>query len=143
MIAIDVNVLVGAHRTDAPEHEALRAWLETTVNGPSPFGVPGIVASGYLRVVTHPRVFANPTPVGVALEQMRALIGAPNAARLDPGPRHWRIFDDLCARGRAFGNLVPDAYIAAIAIEHGAELVTLDRGFGRWPGLRWREPVAA
>lgn len=141
MILLDVNLLVGAHRPDSPRHEAVRTWVEQTANAGSPFGVAGVVLSGFLRIVTHPRVFRAPTPIDIALDQVAALMARPTAARLEPGSRHWEIFRDLCARGRATGNLVPDAYIAALAIEQGAELATLDRGFGRFPGLRWQDPL--
>jgi toxin-antitoxin system PIN domain toxin len=142
VIVLDVTVIVTAHRADAVGHDAVRGWLEAAIGGHRPVGVPSIVASGFLRIVTHRRAFAVPTPLGTALEQLSALMATASAVAIDPGPRHWGLFADLCVRGRASGNLVPDAYIAALALEQGAELATLDRGFGRFPGLRWSDPLA-
>jgi uncharacterized protein len=92
--------------------------------------------------VTHPRVFATPTPIDAALAFVEALRAQPQCVLLGPGGRHWEIFSRLCHEGGARGNLVPDAYLAALVIETGSELITADRGFGRFPGLRWRHPLA-
>lgn len=140
MILTDVNVLVYAHRADAPDHARYREWLERTVNLPAPFGVPALVCSGFLRVVTHPRVFDPPTALTVALRQVERLRSRPNFTPIGPGQRHWRIFTDLCAKGRVKGNLVADAYFAAIAIESGGRWATTDRDFARFPGLDWFHP---
>ena len=94
-----------------------------------------------MRVVTHPRLFREPSPLAVALDFADALRGSPATQRLSPGERHWPIFVDLCRRVGATGNVVPDAFLAALAIEHGATWVTADRTFGRFPGLRWEHPL--
>lgn len=141
MILPDVNVLVYAHRRDAPRHEEYRGWLEEAVAGPGPFGLSNLVLSGFLRVVTHPRVFADPTPLSDAVAFARALRDRENRVAAEPGPRHWGIFVDLCRQARARGNLVPDAYLAAIAIESGMEWVTTDGDFQRFPGLKKRHPL--
>lgn len=91
--------------------------------------------------MTHPRVFSPPTPIERALEFADALRGQPNCVVLAPGPRHWDIFTRLCRAVGAKGNLVPDAYLAALAIETGSEWVTTDRDYSRFPGLRWRHPL--
>ncbi len=140
MRLVDVNVLVHAFREDAPRHAALRAWLEQLVYSDSAFALSELVLSGFLRVVTHPRVFNPPTPLGKALEFVDALRGQPNCLTVAPGERHWGIFTRLCRDADARGNLIPDAYLAALAIESGSELVTTDRDFSRFPGLRWRPP---
>lgn len=98
--------------------------------------------SGFVRVATHPRVFAPPAPVDQALAFADALRGQPNAVLLAPGPRHWQIFERLCIESGARGNLIADAYLAALAIETGSEWLTTDRDFSRFPGLRWRHPLA-
>lgn len=141
MILPDVNVLVYAHREDAPRHVEFRAWLLETLAAPSPIGISELVLSGFVRVVTHPRVFRSPTPLDAALAYANGLRGQPNTVVLTPGTRHWDIFTELCRKAGAKGNLVPDAYLAALAIETGSECVTTDRGFGRFPGLRWRHPL--
>ena len=98
--------------------------------------------SGFLRIVTHPRIFDPPSPVEQALAFVEALTAAPNCARLAPGERHWHVFSRLCRDAGVRGNLVPDAYLAALAIDTGSELATADRGFARFPGLRWRHPFS-
>ena len=141
MILPDVNVLVYAFREDTSEHRQYRKWLLDRIESSEAFGVSELVLSGVVRVLTHPRVFDPPTPIAAAMEYCDALRGQPNAVVLTPGERHWEIFAALCARVSAKGNVVPDAYLAALAIEHGCELVTADRGFARFPGLRWRHPL--
>ena len=136
----DVNVLVYAFRQDSARHEACRAWIEELTSGDTAFAYSELVLSGLVRVVTHPRVFRTPTPLADALAFTAALRGQPHAVPVAPGPRHWDIFTRLCELGQAKGNLVPDAYLAALAIESGSEWVTTDRDFARFPGLRWRPP---
>ena len=94
-------------------------------------------------MVTHPRIFAPPTPLGVALEFADTLRSAANCIEVAPGPRHWEIFLKLCREAGVRGNLVPDAWFAALAIEFGCEWITTDRDYARFPGLRWRHPLAA
>ena len=98
--------------------------------------------SGFVRIVTHPRVFVDPTPPAEAIAFCEALRSQPNATILAPGPRHWTIFARLCAEVGARGNLVPDAYLAALAIESGSDWITTDRGFRRFDGLHLRHPLA-
>ncbi len=98
--------------------------------------------SGFVRVVTHPRVFDPPDTVAAALAFADAVRSQPGVVMVAPGERHWAIFANLCRLTEARGNLVPDAYLAALAIETGAEFITADRDFSRFPGLRWRHPLA-
>jgi uncharacterized protein len=141
VILPDVNVLVYAHRQDLPDHPRYRDWLEGVLNGPQAFGLSDLVLSGFLRVVTHPRVFTTPTPMERALEFTAALRGAPGCARAEPGERHWDLFTTLCREAGVRGNLVPDAWFAALAIESGSEWITTDRDYARFPHLRWRHPL--
>jgi toxin-antitoxin system PIN domain toxin len=134
-------VLVYAHREDTPEHELIGAWLEDVANGSSPFGLSTHVLSGMLRIVTHPRVFDPPTPIDTAMEFVESLRTRPNCVEVAPGPRHWSIFEGLCRAVGATGNLVSDAFFAALAIESGSEWITTDNGFARYVGLRWRHPL--
>ena len=101
-----------------------------------------LVLAGFVRVVTHPRVFSPPSPTAHALEFAEALRDHPNCVHIAPGERHWNIFIDLCRDAGVKGNLVPDAYLAALAIESGSEWMTSDRDYSRFPGLRWRDPGA-
>ena len=140
MILADVNILIYAHREDAADHRRFREWLEITLADTQPFGLSELVLSGFVRVVTHPRIFDPPTPGSRAIEFCDFLRQRPNAATIAPGARHWQIFSELCSKTRARGDLVADAYFAALAIESGCEWITLDRDYSRFPGLRWRHP---
>jgi toxin-antitoxin system PIN domain toxin len=140
MILPDVNVLVYAHHEQSDEHERYRKWWESAVNGPASFGMAPIVLSGFVRVVTHPKVFDRPLSAAAALDAAAAMRSRPNCVLILPGDRHWSIFDQLCRKTRARGNQVPDAFLAALVIESGSELATADRGFAKFPGLRWFDP---
>jgi uncharacterized protein len=141
MLLPDVSVLVYAHRSDTPDHDRYRRWLELVLGGDAAYAVSDFVLSGFLRVVTHPGVFAEPTPFDVALRFVADVRERPTCVVVTPGERHWDIFQKLCREAGAKGNLVPDAFLAAIAIESGLEWVTTDRDFARFPGLRWRHPL--
>jgi uncharacterized protein len=141
MILTDVNVLVYAHRVDAPGHPAYREWLEALINGDPAYGFSELVLSGFLRVVTHPRVFNPPSGLDSALAFAQVIRDQPNAVSISSGPRHWDIFKRLCDVAGVKGNLVPDAYLAALAIESGCEWITTDRDYSRFPGLKWRHPL--
>ncbi len=141
MLLIDVNVLVYAHREDAPNHRAYRRWLEECVSSDQAYGMADLALAGFLRVVTHPRIFARPSPLEPALRFVIELRAQPNCVSVTPGPRHWEIFVRLCGATGVKGNLIPDAYLAALAIESGSEWITADRDYSRFPGLRWRHPL--
>jgi len=141
MRSVDVNVLVNAHRPEAPDHTSVRAWLDRARRGPEPLVVLDVVASGFLRVVTHPKIFKEPTPLATAIEFLRAIRASPAFRRIEPGDLHWEIFTNLCVELRAVGNAVPDLYLAAAAIEQGSTFVSTDRRFAGIPNLRWERPV--
>lgn len=141
MVLPDVNVLVYAHREDTAQHGGCRGWLESVLNGDEAYGVSQLVLSGFVRIVTHPKVFTKPSGMVDALAFAEQLRDRPNCVLVEPGPRHWEIFRRLCTEAGVKGNLVPDAYLAALAIESGCEWVTTDRDFSRFTGLRWRHPV--
>lgn len=140
MLLFDVNVLVYAHREDTLKHKVCRSLVESTANGVHAFGFSELIASGFLRVVTHPRVFNPPSPLKTAMTFLEDLRQQPNAVLVDPGPRHWSIFTELCRKSDARGNLIPDAYLAALAIESGYTFVTTDRDYSRFSGLDWMFP---
>ncbi len=141
MILPDAIVLVHAYREDAPRHADFRTWLEGVVSADAAFGLSGLVLSGFLRVVTHPGVFATPSPLSDALAFVEALASPANRVEVAPGPRHWQIYTRLCEKTEARGNRASAAYLAALAIESGCEWITSDRGYARFPGLRWRHPL--
>lgn len=141
MFLIDVNVFVYAHRSDAPGHSRYRDWLSDVIHSDAAYGMSDLVLSGFLRVVTHPRVFRDPTPLEAALAFAAEVRDRPNSVPVSPGERHWEIFTRLCREAGVKGSLIPDAYLAALAIESGTEWVTTDRDYARFPGLRWRHPL--
>jgi toxin-antitoxin system PIN domain toxin len=138
----DVNVLIYAHREDAPEHDKYAAWLSRLADGAAPFALSSVTLGGFLRIVTNPRIFQPATPMELALAFCRQLMARPTAAFLQPGARHWAIMVDLIERSDVRGAMVSDAYLAALVIEHGCQLVTTDSDFARFPSLRWRHPLA-
>ena len=141
MLLADVNPYIYAHRIESADHDGYRAWLSRLLAGPEPFGVSELVLASFLRVVTNHRVYRAPTPPDAALAFCAAVLRGTAAVAVRPGHDHWAIFTGLCRELGARGNVVPDAYLAALAIEHGATLVTTDRGFARFPGLRWQHPL--
>ena len=141
MILPDVNVLLYAFRSDAANHQAYRDWLSDVTNGDEAYGMSPQVLCSVVRIATHPRIYARPSRLADALAFARVLIEQPTCTLVQPGPRHWAIFETLCAKAAATGNLVQDAWFAALAIESGCEWVTRDRDFARFPGLRWRVPL--
>lgn len=140
MILPDVNVLIYAFRTDSEEHARYKSWLESVVNGPSAYGIAPQVLASVVRITTHPRIYARPSSRADAFEFCRVLLEQPNATVTSPRERHWEIFEDLCDRAKATGNLAQDAWFAALAIESGCEWITTDRDYARFPGLKWRSP---
>jgi len=142
VILPDVNVLVLAHRTDQDGHDATRDWLADEVNSERPFALADLAAAGFLRVVTHSRIFATPTPLREAIRFLDGLVEQPTCVPVAAGPRHWEIVRRVLVDADARGNLVPDAHLAAIAIEHGATIATRDRGFARFARVRWIDPLA-
>lgn len=143
MILCDVNVLLYAFRRDATEHEKFRGWLVERLGAADSYGVSDLVLSAVIRIATHPRIFAQPSTLEEALAFTDAVRNRPNAVLIAPGNRHWDIFTNLCRTTAARGNLVPDTYFAALALESGSEWQTTDRDYSRFPGLRWRHPFAS
>jgi uncharacterized protein len=134
----DVNVLVYAFRPDSPWHRVARRLMDDLSNGARPFAMASLVVSGFLRVTTMPGMAKVPPAKPAALDFVRALLDGPNARLVEPGRAHMDEFLRLVQMTGVHGNAVPDAYLAALAIEHDCEFVTLDGGFARFPGLRWR-----
>ena len=136
----DVNVLVDSYRGDAAGHAEASRWLRALLDGDESYGLSDLACSGFLRIVTHPKIFDPPSTTDDALiflDQIRTHV---NCVILSPGARHWGIFTELCRANDVRGKLVPDAYFAALAIESGSEWITFDGDYARFPGLRWRRP---
>lgn len=140
MILPDVNVLLYAFRRDSPGHAEYRRWLEEVVNGEAAYGIAPQALASLIRISTHRRIYLQPSQLGEAMGFCRTLIQPNTCTAVQPGERHWEIFLKLCIDCKCTGNLVQDAWFAALAIESGCEWVTRDRDYARFPGLRWRTP---
>ncbi|MFN0146323.1 MAG: type II toxin-antitoxin system VapC family toxin [Dehalococcoidia bacterium] len=140
MIEPDINVLINAFREDAPGFVRYREWLLDVARGPEEFGLSDLVLSGFLRIVTSRATSSLDYDPAIALSFVEALRSRPNCVHVRPGPRQWELFTSLCRQTGARGKLIPDAYHAATAIEHGHDWISDDADFGRFPGLRWRRP---
>ena len=141
MIVPDLSLLVYAHSTGAPLHKPALRWWEDLVNGTERVGVPWLVAAGFVRLLTHPSVLNTPAAPEHAVDLMAAWFRSPSVAPLNPGTQHIAIFRNMLTAAGVGGNLVTDAHIAALAIEHQAEVHSSDSDFARFPGLRWRNPL--
>lgn len=142
MIVVDANLLIYAANAEAPLHKRAKAWMERTLCGPDTVGLPWIVLLAVIRLTTRPAAFRNPIDLEDALSLVEAWLNEPSVTVVHPGPHHWRILSDLLRAVGAGGNLTSDAHLAAMAIEHGAELCSADGDFARFPGLNWRNPLA-
>jgi len=141
LIALDTNILVYARRSESSHHGAAVKLLRDLAEGQRPWGLPWPCVYEFLRVVTHPRVFDPPTDLDVALDDLASLLESPSLMLMGEGPVHPAHMRRAIASGRATGNLVHDAHIAALAVEHGvSELWTTDKDFARFPDLRIRNP---
>lgn len=141
MIVPDINLLVYAHNAAAPLHQAARIWWEDLLAREQPVRVPWAVAVGFVRLVTHPAVLTAPLEPSAALDRVDAWFAQPSVEPLEPGPRHLTILRTLFAATRVGGRLTTDTHLAALAIEHQCELHSNDHDFGRFPGLRWHNPL--
>lgn len=143
MILPDVNVLVYAFRREADDHERYAAWLAEVVAGGDEVALHDPCLIGFVRIVSNPRVVPTPAPTALALEFVARIRTARRCRWLPAGPAPWSRLGELVDGDRGIGaNLVPDAYLAAVALTHGCRLATADRGFARFPGLDWYDPVA-
>ena len=139
----DVNLLLYAYDASSPHHSRARAWLEERLSGAETFGFAWSVLLAFVRLATSPRVFADPMQPEEALDCVDAWLAQPCATVLHPGERHAVRLRELLPPLGTAGNLVVDAHLAALALEHGAELCSADADFSRFPGLRWTNPLAA
>jgi toxin-antitoxin system PIN domain toxin len=137
----DVNVLISAYRPEADRHKQFRTFIERTIQGDEAYAVSDVVLTGFLRVVTNKRVYQDPAPLSEAIEFAETVRNQPHAVMINPGPRFWGIFASICVMADAKAKLIPDAYLAALAIEHGCEFITADSDFSRFHQLRWRHPL--
>ena len=142
MKLVDANLLVYSVNDNAPEHDLARKWLEETLAGDETVGFAWIVLIAFLRLTTRAPIFAKPLPTAKALDLMEGWLSQPCATIVHPGERHFEILRKLLLPLGTAGNITTDAHLAAIAIEHGAEVCSTDGDFRRFPGVRWRNPLA-
>lgn len=141
MRVVDTNVLLYAVNRAAPHHQSAIKWLDAALNGEEAIGFAWVVLLAFLRLATRPGVFPRPMTVEQAAAVLESWLARPMSIVLEPTTRHLGLVQGLLAPLGSAGNLVPDAHLAALAIEHGAEVVSFDNDFGRFPGLRWRIPA--
>jgi toxin-antitoxin system PIN domain toxin len=141
VILCDANVLIYAFRKDTDRHDEYRQWLEKTMTTEPAFGYCESVLASVIRITTHPKIFNKPGTLEEAFTFTDFIKNCHNSVLVVPGPRHWSIFRSLCHSASARGNLITDAYLAALAIESGAEWITTDRDFAGFPRLKWRHPI--
>jgi hypothetical protein len=142
VIIPDINLLVHAYNSASPVHGAARSWWENTLSSPTPVGLSWSVVLGYVRITTHPRIASHPLSPDSACGHVEAWLAQPQVTFLHPGERHASIFFDLLRQIGTAGNLTSDAHLAALAMEHQAEVHSTEADFSRFSGLRWRNPLA-
>jgi uncharacterized protein len=141
VILVDANLLVYAHATQLVQHERARSWLDLRPNGSLPVGLPWSTLLAFLRLVTHPRIFERPEPMARAWCQVETWLDSPVAWIPQPTERHREVVGRLLVSDAVRASLVPDAHLAALAIEHGLVLCSGDSDFAHFPGLRWNNPL--
>jgi len=142
MILLDVNLLIYAVNENAPLHRQAKPWLESSISGRETVGLSWNVLLAFVRLTTRAGVFRNPVAVDSAFEIVNTWLDQPSVTTVEPTSQHLRILRDLILPLGTGGNLTSDAHLAALAIEHGAELCSTDNDFARFPGLRWRNPLS-
>jgi toxin-antitoxin system PIN domain toxin len=143
VILIDANILIYARVASLAQHHAAKTWLDGQLSGTTQVGLPWVSLLAFLRVVTNPRIFERPEPVADAWHQALAWLACEVAWIPQPTERHAKIFGDFLALPGVVANLVPDAHLAALAVEHGLSLCSADGDFARFPGLQWLNPLVA
>jgi uncharacterized protein len=142
MLLIDVNVWINASHKEAVQHEIYERWLAETYRAAIPYAVTDLVAAAFLRITTNPKAFIIPYTMEQAVLAWDDIISRSMCTWISPAETHWARFRNLCKVSAVRGNLVNDAWLAALAIEHNCELISADRDFAKFPGLRWRHPLA-
>ncbi len=141
MILVDANILLYAEDQLSPSHIKARTWWDTALSGVSPVCLCWTVLQAFIRIGTNPRVFEHPLSRDQAIARIQSWMDQPCTRIVNPTERHWMVFQQMLREGQAVANLVTDAHLAAIAIEHGCEIISTDSDFSRFPGIRWRNPL--
>jgi len=141
MIIVDANILLYAYHPRAEKHEACRSWVEATFSGPAPVYIAWITILAFLRISTNPRVFDRPLSMPEAVRVVTGWLAMPAVSILEPTDRYWEVFSQLLEKAQVTGPLVTDAALAALALEHGIAVCTMDRDFTRFRGLQLHDPT--
>ena len=142
MILVDANLLLYAEDKRSPHHELARIWWDEQLSGNSPVCLCWTVLNAFIRIGTNPRVFEHPLSTEQALSRVQSWLDQPCTRIIHATERHWVVFQEMLKQGKASANLVTDAHLAALAIEHGCEITTTDSDFARFPKVKWRNPIA-
>jgi toxin-antitoxin system PIN domain toxin len=141
VILPDLNLLLYAVNEDSPQHERALAWWTSALTGAEPIGFPWSTVLGFVRLVTHPRIFTAPLDAAAAVDLVQGWAALPHVLTIEPTPRHLPLLRGVLDQLGTAGNVVTDAHLAVLTMEHGATLYSADADFGRFPGLRWRNPL--
>jgi toxin-antitoxin system PIN domain toxin len=141
VILVDANVLLYAEDQQSPHHVMAREWWDAQLSGASPVCLCWTVLGAFIRIGTNPRVFEHPLSLDQALSRVQSWLDQPCTRIIHPTERHWIVFQKMLTEGQAVANLVTDAHLAALASEHGCELISTDTDFSRFPGIRWKNPL--
>ena len=141
MILVDANILLYAEDQLSPRHAAARSWWDAQLSKSSPLCLSWIVLGAFIRIGTNPRVFEHPMSLDQAVSRVQSWLDQPCTRIIHPTERHWIVFQKMLFDGQAVANLVTDAHLAALAVEHGCELVSTDSDFSRFRGIRWSNPL--
>jgi toxin-antitoxin system PIN domain toxin len=141
LILVDANILLYAEDQLSPSHEQARAWWDAQLSGASPVCLCWTVLGAFIRIGTNPRVFERPLSLEEAIARVESWLDQPCTRIITPTERHWVVYQQMLCDGKAVANLVTDAHLAALAVEHGCEVVSTDSDFARFPGIRWRNPL--
>ena len=142
MKVVDANVLLYAVNRDSPHHAPARRWLDVALSGDEPVGFAWVVLLAFFRLTTRQGIFPSPLTLRQAVSVLETWLAQPVAVVLQPTVRHLDVLHGMLGPLGTAGNLVTDAHLAALAVEHGAEIVSFDSDFSRFPGVQWRTPPA-
>ena len=141
MILVDANILLYAEDAASPLNAKARNWWDAKLSGDSPVFLCWEVIHAFIRIGTHPRVFQRPLRTVDAIERVSSWLAQPCVKVISPTENHWEIFKRMLSKGQASANLVPDAHLAALAVEHGCDFYSSDSDFSRFPKIKWKNPI--
>lgn len=141
MILVDANILIYAEDRLSSLHKEARQWWDELLSGESPVCLSWPIISAFIRICTNRRIFHKPLTLDQAINRVQSWMDQPCVRLINPTESHWKIFQTLLSDGQATANLVPDAHLAALAIEHGCTLYSTDSDFSRFPKLKWKNPL--